>query len=316
MEAVVTASWALAFGAASLRGEEGRVSMQPDLGLPSLDDLAAERNMSRALLAALADGYVFAAGGFIVDVNEAFCRLTGYQREELIGLSRPYKFRTLEEVAEVVHQANHAKAPLGATVDCQMSRRDGSRFHAELTVRPVYLDNRTSQHADAAGDAPAGYVTVLRDVTRARAEHAEQLQTQRMLTEAQTQAKLGSWDIDLATGEVTVTPQMLNLCGLPEGSPAPTMREFQQFVHPDDRPGYQQFVRDAVRSGVRHSIEHRLQLADGTIRHIFGTATIERDPGVGTGPSGARERPGCDRTSRARAGVSRQRGTVPPHPGP
>lgn len=244
------------------------------------DDLAAERNMSRALLAALADGYVYASGGVIRDVNDVFCELTGYRRDELIGLSRPYRFATLEEVAAVVHQSR-SKTAAGATVDCEMSRRDGTRFHAELTVRPVFLKTGSSDPAQAAGAEPDGYVTVLRDVTTTRAEHIELLNVQRMLTEAQTQAKLGSWGVDLATEEVTFTPQMYALCGLSPNSPAPSMREFQQLVHPDDRPAYQQMIRDALRTGEHHSIQHRLQLADGTVRHIYGTGTIERDPESG-----------------------------------
>ena len=241
------------------------------------DQLAAERDASRVLLAAMADGYAYTEAGTIREVNDAFCRLTGFDREELIGSVGPYPFWPADGVdaaAALVHQVRDQG---GGEVEMEFCRKDGSRFIAASTALPVSSLTRAPHHAGSP-NAPLGYVTVVRDVTAARAERQQLIDTQRTLVQAQAQAKLGSWTIDVESGLARFSAQMLALCGLADDAPAPTLHEFLALVHPDDRRDYQLLIWQVLREADYQTVQHRLVLPDGTVRHLYGTASVERDP--------------------------------------
>jgi signal transduction histidine kinase/ActR/RegA family two-component response regulator len=48
-------------------------------------------------------------------------------------------------------------------------------------------------------------------------------------------ARTGAWDLDLDTGELQGSPELLGLLGLPPECPAPQLPAFLQHVHPHDR---------------------------------------------------------------------------------
>lgn len=62
----------------------------------SLEDaLRGERRWAAAMLAALQDGLVVFRGGAVIQVNDAFCTMTGFDRAQLIGATPDnYPFRT------------------------------------------------------------------------------------------------------------------------------------------------------------------------------------------------------------------------------
>jgi PAS domain S-box-containing protein len=96
------------------------------------------------LIARLPDGFALIdPGGAILDVNDAFCEMTGYSRDELVGAAPLFPFCPPEETAAI--EAAFAAFLRGETGTRELTfmRADGSRF-------PVFLTPTIIRDADGA----------------------------------------------------------------------------------------------------------------------------------------------------------------------
>ena len=88
------------------------------------------------------------------------------------------------------------------------------------------------------------------------------------LKEAQHMARVGNWDLDIASGRLLWSDEVFRIFELSPGEDSPTLDAFLQMVHPEDR----ERARDALREAcsVRHTfqLEHRLLLPGGAIKHV------------------------------------------------
>ena len=85
-------------------------------------------------------------------------------------------------------------------------------------------------------------------------------------------AGLGAWELDLARGSVTASPQAYAICGL--ASPAPALAEWMECVHPEDRARVRgELTALAARGGSSES-EYRVQPAPGVIRWVLSKARV------------------------------------------
>jgi CHASE2 domain-containing sensor protein/nitrogen-specific signal transduction histidine kinase len=108
------------------------------------------------------------------------------------------------------------------------------------------------------------------------------------LRAAQERAKLGSWELDLATRTGSWSAEMFRLFNCDPARGVPTLAEFLEMVHTDDRhlmeeglaravqtgePVTQEFRSNPSRSPLRHfnAIVHPIKNADGRVLHLGGT---------------------------------------------
>ena len=86
------------------------------------------------MLATTADGFWrFDADGKLLDVNDAYCRMSGYSREELLGMSIPdlEALETHEEIASHIRMVQELGFDL---FESRHRRKDGSIFDVEISV--------------------------------------------------------------------------------------------------------------------------------------------------------------------------------------
>jgi PAS domain S-box-containing protein len=99
----------------------------------------------------------------------------------------------------------------------------------------------------------------------------------RHLEEAQRIARVGSWERDLATGELWWSDESCRIMGIEPGTFVGTVEAFLDFVHPDDRhlatPTEQELATETTRDS-----EYRIVRPDGTVRVLHETAEVVRDP--------------------------------------
>jgi PAS domain S-box-containing protein len=98
----------------------------------------------------------------------------------------------------------------------------------------------------------------------------------RHLEEAQRIAHVGSWERDLANGELWWSDESCRIMGIEPGTFAGTLDAFLGFIHPEDRhlatpTGAQ------LATGTTLDSEYRIVRPDGTVRVVHETAEIVRD---------------------------------------
>lgn len=102
------------------------------------------------------------------------------------------------------------------------------------------------------------------------------------LTLALDAAKMGSWDWDLSTNEISRTPYYEMILGYEPGHPMCTYEEWVSRVHPEDLPAVQTAIQTALETHQDYDFEYRLLLPNGEIRWVdaFGRGeyTIEGQP--------------------------------------
>ncbi|MFL4994406.1 MAG: PAS domain-containing protein [Microvirga sp.] len=80
-------------------------------------------------------------------------------------------------------------------------------------------------------------------------------------------ARLGAWERDLETGEITGTAVFKAYLGLPSDAKL-THAELQAMFHPADLERINQAIAYALRTKTDFNIEHRILRADGSIGHV------------------------------------------------
>jgi predicted ATPase/signal transduction histidine kinase len=100
------------------------------------------------------------------------------------------------------------------------------------------------------------------------------------LAEGQRISHTGSWTWNVSTGERTWSDETFRIIGL-DPSASPTLENISERIHPDDASRVQRQTELAVREGKSFDFEHRLLMADGSVKHIRLAVHAERDEAGG-----------------------------------
>lgn len=167
-----------------------------------------------------------------------------------------------------------------------------SFFLSRSIVRPI-LEIQSATERIAQGDfdvhTPSDRMDEIGDVARAfdvmrdrlRGLLSELRQSRTQLENAQRLARIGSWQMDLQSGELTGSVEFRAMFGLENESETskaiPHMLVLQQ-IHPEDRHDFEQAIRDCIEEGTGLSLEHRLVVQDvERIIHTQGQVISGRD---------------------------------------
>jgi PAS domain S-box-containing protein len=150
------------------------------------------------------------------------------------------------------------------------SREALERGAADLEVR---VERRTEQLSDA-NRRLAGQITERREA-ESRLRRSE-----RQLAEAHEMARIGSWEWDVASGEVAWSEEMFRIHGLEPDVFEVTFERAMTFVHKDDRARIREDV-EALLAGRRDEIpdrEYRIVLPDGEVRTLHARSKLSLAP--------------------------------------
>ena len=116
-----------------------------------------------------------------------------------------------------------------------------------------------------------------REVAERRLTEEELRKTQSTLVMAQRIGRVGTWELDVARNTLWWSDETFRIFGQdPEGF-HPSTPAFFEHVHPEDREKVQQASHNAIETGRRYDVEHRVRRGDGSECFVHEMAEIVRD---------------------------------------
>lgn len=205
--------------------------------------------------------------GEIFYVNDRFCEVSGYSREELLGKNhRIVKSgeHPAELYADIWHTISGGKIWQGEV--CNRSK-DGSLYWVETSIVPF---------VDVHG-LPYQYISIRTEITKLKnAAERVRLSEQRM-NQAQQLAHLGSFEWNPVNGDLYWSDEHYSLWGLQPGSVVPTFELFRQNIYPDDLVKLDQSLERAMKREGDFDCVYRLKHAKGSERIMHSRGEFSFD---------------------------------------
>jgi PAS domain S-box-containing protein len=199
--------------------------------------------------------------GQIIEANDAFLRIVGYDREDL-----PTGLISWRELTPDEWQASNeqALAELAATGICEpfekeFFRKDGSRV-------PILIGAALFE-----GSKNEGVAFVL-DLTEQKRSEQALRRSEYYLAEVQSLSHTGSWAFNIATREIVhLSQEHFRIFGFDPKDRMPSFETLFQRIHPNDRAGAIEVIERGVRDRTHYEQDFRIVLPDGTIRSMHAT---------------------------------------------
>jgi len=120
--------------------------------------------------------------------------------------------------------------------------------------------------------------TILRDISERKAAEAALSRERSQLTEAQAVAHIGSWNIQMPDSVLSWSAEHYRILGLDPQQTLPSLSDFLNMVHPDDRQRLRQHIEAdmARQTEGTNRIEYRIVTEQG-VRHLEARANLEKD---------------------------------------
>jgi PAS domain S-box-containing protein len=196
--------------------------------------------------------------GTIQYVNPAFTILTGYSAEEAVGRN-PRVLKS--ERQDPAYYSELWQTVLAGEVwrgELINRRKDGSLYIDQMSITPV---------RDAAG-AVTNFIAIKQDISETRASQLALQSSETKFKGAQSIAPLGSWELEVESGEVRGSDGFLRIFEYPPGTAVLRLSMLLEAIPGTDRGRVQQSLADTIRTREPFDVEHGVVRRDGTMRTV------------------------------------------------
>ncbi|RQO61154.1 hypothetical protein DBR47_07915 [Paucibacter sp. KBW04] len=165
------------------------------------------------------------AAGTIIDANEAFSRISGYSREELLGHNH-----------RIVNSGQHppefwrklwADISVGRSWQGEICNRakNGEIYWVNSIIAPILDENGRVQK----------YISIRTDITAARRARSDLAEQRERLARIIDGTHVGTWEWNEQTGEARFNERWANITGRKLADMVPlNARTWLRYIHPDD----------------------------------------------------------------------------------
>jgi PAS domain S-box-containing protein len=206
---------------------------------------------------------VFDENGRFVQASAASERIWGHAPRELVGRA----------FLDLVHPDDR-----GETLRTHAEIRAGTPTF-DFRNRYIHKDGRvmTIQWSSVWSPRDRLFFAIARDVTELQQQALALQRANESLQRAQDIARMGAWELELATGALVWSEQVFQIFQVSPGEFANNFEAFAARVHPDDLPALQAAQERAQRGEAELDLQHRILLPDGRIGHVHERGRLLRN---------------------------------------
>ncbi|MEM1321739.1 MAG: PAS domain S-box protein [Bacteroidota bacterium] len=187
-------------------------------------------------------------------VNQKACEMFGYSREEMTQLPREELIHIEDEsMREQQTQRLLAGEISSFQLEKQYRKKNGETFWAVATRSLVQINGHTS------------IIGFVEDISQRKLAEAALKKSTERLKEAQQLANLGYWDVNLETGKVRWSEETRRMFGLRSEEAEPSIEEYLEMVHPDDKESVLQAIREGIINKEPNELEVRHYTKSGRL---------------------------------------------------
>jgi len=235
-------------------------------GFVSLVRLAGENSQVDAVVFESNEAIAITdANTVILRVNKTFTQSTGYTAEEAIGR----KINILKSgrhdqafYAAMWDSINRTGTWQGEIWD---RRKNGEIYPIWITITAV---------TDFGGEV-IHYVSSHVDIGELKRTQQILQDKERMLSDSQRIAHIGSWSMDMGTERISWSDEMYRVFAVTPESFGHSIPAFLDRIHPDDRVAMQMWVGDCMTGKAPKELDFRIMLPDGVVRYIRGSGELQ-----------------------------------------
>ncbi|MCX7279746.1 MAG: PAS domain S-box protein [Burkholderiales bacterium] len=186
--------------------------------------------------------------GRITEVNDAFCSISGYTREELLGKTHRMVNSGLQgaDFWPQIWRTISAGTPWRGDI-CNRAK-DGSLYWVNSIIAPFMGADGTVER----------YISIRSDVTASKLAEQELRASQSLLQRASRVAKLGAWEVDMDTATVTWSPELKKIHEVPMDY-QPSLDAGLSFYEEEDRPVIEAAISKALADNAAWDLEVRMR---------------------------------------------------------
>ncbi|MEM9153249.1 MAG: PAS domain-containing protein, partial [Cyanobacteria bacterium P01_F01_bin.3] len=209
------------------------------------------------------------AKGRILEVNDRFCKIAEYSRQELIG-------KTHRLVNSGYHPASFFQAMWQTVTSGKVWK--GEIKNLTKTGKYYWVDTTIVPILDSSGQ-PVQFIAIRNEITERKKVEDELRASEARWQFALEGARDGVWDWDAQTNKVFYSHQWKTMLGYEDSDIGNSLEEWDSRVHPDDKAQcYADLERLMSGETLFYQNEHRLRCKDGSYVWILDRGkVIERD---------------------------------------
>ncbi len=202
--------------------------------------------------------------------NPALEQITGYAPDEVVGkmgfLASKIHPDDIQAFIETL-QSMGTKGERAKAAEFRLFAKDGSVVCLDARFVPLWNDKGEILTAEI----------IARTITgRKRAEESLR-ERERLLSESQKLAHVGSWEVDLKTHVARWTDELYRIHGYEPGEITPSYEFFLSTVHSDDRDDVYRMTQGAIVDGNPFEGQFRIVRPDGSMRWLHAVSALLKD---------------------------------------
>jgi len=140
----------------------------------------------------------------------------------------------------------------------------------------IWINDELRLINDASG-RPLEVIGAWTDITDRRQALEGLHRQERLLSESQRIAHVGSWELDLETGRINWTEETYRLYGVSPATFGHTLSAYLELIHTGDRPAMQAWLDELQANRQPGDLEFRIVRPDGEVRVLSGRGALESD---------------------------------------